>query len=60
MPVKANLLALIKYTENPEKTAEDNFNALHDVIDYDMNGDKTEQRSMLPASTVYPRLPMSE
>lgn len=60
-PVKANLLALIKYTENPEKTAEDNFNALHDVIDYDMNGDKTEQRlyvtgiNCLP-ETVYERM----
>ncbi len=43
-PVKANLLALIKYTENPEKTAADDFKALHDVIDYDMNGDKTEHR----------------
>ncbi len=42
--VKANLLALIKYTENPEKTAVNNFKVLHDVFDYDLNGDKTEQR----------------
>ncbi len=60
-PVKANLLALIKYTENPEKTAADNFKALHDVLDYDMNGDKTEQRlyvtgiNCLP-ETVYERM----
>lgn len=43
-PVKSNLLALIKYTENPAKTWVDNFKALHDVLNYDMNGDKTEQR----------------
>lgn len=41
-PVKANLLALIKYTENPEKTSamsESEMKALHDVLDYDMNSD---------------------
>ena len=46
-PVKANLLALIKYTENPEKTSamsENEVKALYDVLDYDMNGDKTEQK----------------
>lgn len=43
-PVKSNLLALIKYTENPAKTSVDSFKALHDVLDYDMNGDKTEQK----------------
>ena len=46
-PVKANLLALIKYTENPEKTSvlgEKELKALHDVLDYDMNGDKTEHK----------------
>ena len=46
-PVKANLLALIKYTENPEKTSamsENELKALYDVLDYDMNGDKTEQK----------------
>lgn len=46
-PVKSNLLALIKYTENPEKTSamsENELKALHDVLDYEMNGDKTEQK----------------
>lgn len=46
-PVKANLLALIKYTENPEKTSamsENEMKALHNVLDYDINGDKTEQK----------------
>lgn len=63
-PVKANLLALIKYTENPEKTSamsESEMKALHDVLDYDMNGDKTEQKlyvtgiNCLP-ETVYERM----
>ena len=63
-PVKANLLALIKYTENPEKTSamsEKELKALHDVLDYDMNGDKTEQKlyvtgiNCLP-ETVYERM----
>ena len=63
-PVKANLLALIKYTENPEKTSvlsEGEMKALHDVLDYDMNGDKTEQKlyvtgiNCLP-ETVYERM----
>lgn len=63
-PVKANLLALIKYTENPVKTSamsEKELKALHDVLDYDMNGDKTEQKlfvtgiNCLP-ETVYERM----
>ena len=63
-PVKANLLALIKYTENPEKTSvlgEKEMKALHDVLDYDMDGDKTEQKlyvtgiNCLP-ETVYERM----
>ena len=32
-PVKSNLLALIKYTENPAKTSVDNFKTLHDVFE---------------------------
>ena len=63
-PVKANLLALIKYTENPEKTSAmstGEMKALHDVLDYDMNSDKTEQKiyvtgiNCLP-ETVYERM----
>lgn len=63
-PVKANLLALIKYAENPEKTSvfgEKELKALHDVLDYDMNGDKTEQKLYVTGincmpETVYERM----
>ena len=64
-PVKSNLLALIKYTENPAKTSVDSFKALHDVLDYDMNGDKTEQKlyvtgiNCLP-ETAYERMMMTK
>ena len=64
-PVKSNLLALIKYTENPAKTSVDNFKTLHDVLDYDMNGDKTEQKlyvtgiNCLP-ETAYERMMMTK
>ena len=39
-PVKANLLALVKYAEHPEKTSvfgEKELKSLHDALDYDMN-----------------------
>jgi hypothetical protein len=58
--IKGDVRSLVKYVENPEKTADTEMRDLHAVFDYATRNDKTEQKLFVSGLNCLPEIAIQQ